>query len=107
MQCVVYLLRRAGQKLPSETVKSRPHVGWLFYGQDSRKYYPQLTARLFANSQLATDVIEPLVHANIKKVERGGILIYGQEEVHAYGAPHVPQIWWCMPGPLDDLTSPP
>jgi hypothetical protein len=106
VQCTVYLLRRAGQKLPSDIIKNRPHVGWLIFGQDSRRHYPQISARLFKNSRLESDAIEPLIHAHVKKVDRGGILIYGQEEVPAYGKPAVPQIWWCIPGAFDDTTAP-
>lgn len=106
MLCVVYLLRRAGEKLPAEVVKNRPHPGWLHFGQDSRKVLPQITARLFKDRTLTGDLIEPLIHAHVKKIERGGMLIYGQEESARSGAMPVPQIWWCVPGPLDDLTSP-
>lgn len=106
MQCVVYVLRRAGKKLPLDVVKSRPHQGWLVLGDDSRKFYPRPAARLFSTHATRIDVITPIVQAHVIKIERGGILIFGQEEADERQAPDPPQAWWCMPGPLDDLTSP-
>ena len=44
-----------------------------------------------------TPLMPPLVPAHVKKRERGGILIYGQEEQQTYQAPSVPQVWWCKP----------
>lgn len=66
-------------------------------GQDSRKFYSQTTARLFRTAEVLIDVIEPLVHAHVKKIDQGGILIYGQEEQQAYQAPSAPQVRWCKP----------
>jgi len=90
-------MRQAGVKLPREVVPKLAVVGWLFMGQDLRKFYPQTTARLFRAAENPIDVIEPLVHAHVKKIERGGILIYGQEEQPGYQEPSTPQVWWCKP----------
>jgi hypothetical protein len=108
VRCTVYVLRQAGVKLPREVVSKLSVVGWLVMGQDSRKFYPQTTARVFRTAEILIDVIEPIVHAHVKKIERGGILIYGQEEQQAYQAPSVPQVWWCKPCEEDGVlpTSP-
>lgn len=99
-------MRQAGARLPLEVVPKLGVVGWLFLGQDSRKFYPQTTARLFQTSETLIDVIEPMVHAHVKKIERGGILIYGQEAQPGYQAPNVPQAWWCKPCETDDGVLP-
>jgi hypothetical protein len=103
MRCTVYVMRQAGMKLPREVVPKLSVVGWLFMGQDPRRFYPQTTARLFRTAEILIDVIEPLVHAHVKKIDRGGVLIYGQEEQRGYQAPNVPQVWWCKP--LEMLDS--
>jgi len=97
VHCTVYVLRQAGAKLPREVVPKLSVVGWLCLGQDSRKFYPQTTARLFRTAEILIDVIEPIVHAHVKKIERGGILIYGQEQQQGYQTRNVPQVWWCKP----------
>lgn len=101
MHCTVYVLRQAGMKLPRDVVPKLSVSGWLFMSQDSRKFFPQTTARLFRAPEILIDVIEPLVHAHVKKIERGGILIYGQQEQQSYQAPSVPQVWWCKPYCID------
>lgn len=107
MHCLAYVLRQAGEKLPLEVVKSRPYPGWLFYGNDSRKFYPRTVARLFETAKTKVDVIEPLIQAHIKKIENGGILIYGADEATEYQQPDPPQVWWCVPRPPLEVTSPP
>lgn len=107
MHCVVYVLREAGKKLPRDVVQSRPYPGWLFFGDDSRKFYPRAVARLFDTERTRVDVIEPLIHASIKKIENGGILIYGASEAVGYQQPDPPQVWWCMPAPPVEVTPPP
>ncbi|MGJ7486917.1 hypothetical protein ACSFA2_16775 [Variovorax sp. LT2P21] len=102
----MYALRQAGMKLPREVVPKLSVVGWLFMGQDSRKFYTQTTARLFRTPEILIDVIEPLVHAHVKKIDRGGILIFGQEEQQAYQAPNVTQVWWCKPREMNDALLP-
>lgn len=105
MHAVVYVLRRSGEKLPPDVVKSRPYVGWLHWGQDSRKYYPQEAVRLFQRQGTEMDVVEPLAHPIMRKIDRGGMLITGTEEVRNSITQR--QAWWVVPGPLDDLSSPP
>lgn len=102
--CVIYVLRRAGEKLPAEVVRTRPHVGWLYLGQDERKFFPQVTARLYRDSKTEVDVIDPLICAHVKAIKRGGILIAGQNEVRSSMVER--QAWWAVPGPLDDLSAP-
>lgn len=98
MHCLVYVLRQAGVKLPRDVVQSRPYPGWLFYGNDSRKFYPRTVARLFESPKTRVDVIAPLIHAHVKKIENGGVLIYGATEAVGYRETDPPQVWWCMPG---------
>ena len=82
-------------------MKTRPNAGWLHFGQDSRKFYPQTTARLFQSNGVCIDVVPPLIHAHLKKIEAGGILLYGQEESEGYRLVPMPQIWWCIPVTAD------
>lgn len=103
MWVVVYQLRRAGQKLPQEIVRARPAVGYLYFGADPRKAYPSEVIRLFKAPTGEQDVIEPMVYPALKKIERGGMLFRGSEEVRS--ATTQPQVWWVLPGPLDDLTA--
>lgn len=103
MQCVVYVLRHRGEKLDQATVRSRPAEGWLYFGQDTRKVYPAECVRLFKSARDPLDVIEPMISARVRKIERGGILISGAEEVRS-GVTN-PQTWFCVPGWLDDLTT--
>lgn len=103
MFCVVYVLRRAGEKLPAEVVRTRPHVGWLHLGEDARKFYPQEVARLFRNEKDEVDVLDPIISVGRVRTKGGGLLIFGREEVRQ--SVTIPQTWWARPGPLDDLTT--
>ncbi|MCU4122212.1 hypothetical protein [Variovorax sp. N23] len=46
--------------------------------------------------EILIEVIEPLVHAHVKTVERGCVLVCGQEE-QVGQAPNVTQVSWCKP----------
>ena len=105
--CVVYVLRRNGHKLPIDVAKSRPTPGWLTLGPDPRVFYPRTVARLMASARGDTDLLEVLLHAHVRAIKGGGLLIHGQEAVPIYGAANVPQAWWCLPGTMDDTTVPP
>lgn len=104
MWVVVYQLRRLGEKLPPEIVRSRPAAGWLYWGEDTRKAYPQESARLFEKANTQVDVIDPLLFPVMKKIARGGMLINGQQEYRSSVSHR--QTWWVLPGPLDDTTAP-
>ena len=105
MFCVVYVLRREGRKLPPEVVRDRPAVGWLELDQHPLKAHPERVARLLEIKGSDVDLIQMIVHAHVRRISNGGLLIFGQEVRSTYGAPNVPQVWWCRPGPLDDLTA--
>lgn len=105
MLCVVYVLRREGRKLPAEVVRNRPAVGWLQLDQHPQKAYPERVARLLKSEGSDVDLVQMMVHAHVRRINRGGLLIFGQEEQTRYREPHLPQVWWCMPGPLDDTTA--
>lgn len=105
MLCVVYVLRRGGEKLPSDVVKRRPHVGWLYFGDDSRKVHRQEALRLFQAQKVLIDVVEPLIYPRLQRIDKGGMLFVGNEEVRSSTTQK--QAWWVLPGPLDDLASPP
>ena len=104
MHCVVYVLRQGGKRLPADVVKGRPYVGWLHFGQDARKAFPQEAISLVAPAKPDANVIEPMIHPRLKKIERGGMLFLGSEEVRSSVTQK--QAWWVIPGPLDDTTSP-
>lgn len=102
MLCVVYVLRRKGERLPVEEVRARPHVGWLTVDRDVRVYYPQEAARLFRSETDQVDLIEPMVHPRAR-IKKGCILLRGSEDVRS--SVTNAQAWWCVPGPLDDRTE--
>ena len=52
-------------------------TGWLYFGQDTRKYYPQTCARLFKDSKSEVDVIAPIEHAHVRHIKGGGMMING------------------------------
>ena len=99
MFCTVYLLRENGEKLSKEAVRAQPHVGWLYLGKDTRKFYPQEAARLFRSAR--DDVISVLVHPQVKTIQRGGMLIRGQEECVTPQMVNAAQAWWVVPRPSD------
>lgn len=103
MQCVVYVLRGDGAKLTREEVRARPAAGWLYFGQDTRKVYPSVSDRLFRSDRDQVDLLEPLLYASVKAIERGGILLVGKQEVRS--SVTQPQAWFCLPGVLGDLTT--
>ena len=98
MLCVVYVLRRKGEKL--DVVKHRPATGWLYFGQDTRKYYPQSCARLFKDSKSQVDVIAPIDHAHVRHIKGGGLMINGFQDGAGYQE-QLRQAWWVLPGPLE------
>jgi len=103
MMCVVYVLRRAGKRLPLDVVKSKPHLGWLFMGQDARKDIPEQAVRLFRSRGQRDDVMAPIVHPRLAKIDRGGLLFIGLEEVRS--SVNQKQAWWIVPGPHHDPSS--
>lgn len=105
MLCTVYLLRRGGLKLPREDVLAVPFHGWLYFGKDTRKFYPSEVVRLFQGERALIDVVEPLMHPYLKKIERGGMLFRGSEEVRS--SVHEPQAWWVVPSGPAGATMPP
>jgi hypothetical protein len=90
------------EKLPTDVVRSHPNAGWLYLGEDTREFYPQVACRLFRDSKTEVDVIEPLICATAKAIKNGGLLISGQQEVRSNVTRR--QAWWCVPGPLDDMN---
>lgn len=103
--CTVYLLRRGGVKLPREDVLAVPFQGWLYFGRDTRKFYPSEVVRLFQDERALIDVVEPLMHPYLKKIERGGMLFRGSEEIRS--SVHEPQAWWVVPSGPAGATMPP
>lgn len=103
MLCVVYVLRRAGEKLPVDQVRAHPNAGWLYLGEDTRKFYPQTACRLFRDRKSEVDLVEPLINPTVKAIKQGGLLIVGQQEVRSSVTTR--QAWWCVPGLLDDATT--
>jgi len=102
--CVVYVLRHAGEKLPIDVVKGRPHPGWLHLG-NSQKFFPQEALNLFETAKLDKRVCESLIYPTLKKLQRGGMLWLGSQELRS--SEYRPQAWWVVPGLLDDTASPP
>src|SRR5690349_9522105 len=103
MQCVSTCCAIAAtSSIPPRCARGPVEV-WLYFGPDTRKVYPAECARLFRSARDPLDVIEPMVSAVVRKIERGGVLISGAEEVRS-GVTNR-QSWFCMPGWLDDLTT--
>jgi hypothetical protein len=104
--CVLYQLSRGGKtqprrkKAPSEVARSHPVLGYLVL--DRRDVVPETYAWLFDREGSNRELLATLKHAQVIKVQ-GGMLLRGLED--AGHREHQRQAWWCLPGPLDDLTS--
>ena len=85
-------------------MKLRSTPGWLTLGPDPRVFFPRTVARLLSNATGGADVLEILLHAHVKFIKGGGLMVFGQESPPVHNAPLVPQTWWCVPGTMDDLT---
>lgn len=101
MFCVIYLLRRWGEKLPPDVVRRDPRAGWLYFGQNE-KLHPEVDAILYSDERRGTELLR-LKHANVRKIDGGGFLISGNDSQKALKWQL--QTWWCVPGVLDDLTA--
>lgn len=99
MLCVVYQLRRRGEKLPPEEVRRHPVPGWLIF--DKRGGSPVLDARLY--DKKGGKELLVLEHAHLVKIDEG-MMLRGFEAGGGYQK-HYRQGWWVLPGPLDDLTT--
>ncbi len=99
MYSTVYQIYSRGVKLPKEEARANGVTGWLFLGQDSRKFYPQTTARLFQESHDEVDVLKPIVNARAL-IGKGGIMISGKLDIGEY------QRWWCVPAVFDNSRAP-
>lgn len=100
MFCVVFQLRRNGEKLPVGIVRSGPTQGYLVLQQ--RAGWPIHDAMLLKARGSTTELLQRLEYAQVVKV-RGGILMRGFEIKKFHE--NIPQAWWCVPGRLDDLTT--
>jgi hypothetical protein len=98
VECVVYRLRSRGEKLPPERVKERPEIGRLVFARPSSGE-PTMRAHLFDAKGTERD---RLISVTIVRIDRG-VLIAGWEPT---GAAPMRQTWWCVPGPLDEMTAP-
>lgn len=101
MFCVIYLLRRWGEKLPTEEVRRDPRPGWLYFGQNE-KQCPEVDAILYADERRSKELLR-LKFAQVRKIEGDGFLISGNDSQKALNWQL--QTWWCVPGPLDDLSA--
>lgn len=101
MFCVVYLLRRWGEKLPPEEVRRDPRPGWLYFGQNE-KLCPEVDAILYTDPKRGKELLR-LRHASVRKIDGGGFLISGNDSQKALHWQL--QTWWCVPGVLDDVTA--
>ncbi len=102
MFCVVYQLRSQGKKLPAEVARAKPVYGYLT--MERRDGWPVRYARLLKDLASPTELLPTLEYAHVGRI-RGGILLIGSQSKVFHE--HIPQAWWCLPGPLDDLTVPP
>ena len=92
MDCVLYRLRRWGEKLPDAEVKARPQAGRLAFDLNIG------TAQFFEGERQ----VDQMDRVKVLKIDCG-ILLGGLEQ-HSGKLP-TRQTWWCLPELLDDLTS--
>lgn len=99
MQCIVYQLRRDGEKLPKAEVRIDPAGGYLVFEKPGG--YPVRHARLLRSRDAADEALPTLMHAHLLKI-RGGILLAGLQD--AGYQKHHRQTWWVVPGHHDALV---
>ena len=92
MICVLYRLRRWGERLPDAEVKAAPQPGRLVFN------FPPGTAQLLDGERMLAQLLD----VKVVKID-GGILLGGWEEHQ--GKPQTRQTWWCLPGLFDDTTA--
>lgn len=92
MDCVLYRLRRWGERLADAEVKVSAQPGRLFFSA-----VPS-AAQFFVGERQ----VDQLFDAKVVKIDRG-ILLGGWEQ-HS-GKPPTRQTWWCLPGLFDDTTA--
>lgn len=97
--CIVYPLRRGGERLPKEAVRAGGKRGWLTFSKMPAGQ-PVMIARV--SGQGGGEVYPQLAHATIKVVD-GGILIQGWV---MGGGNQVRQSWWCEPCTAEGLERP-
>lgn len=100
MLCVVYQLRRHGEKLPPDEVRAGPTPGYLVL--DRRGGQPVQDARLY-DKKGGTELMALSLVYRVKIDD--GIMLQGFVE-RSYQK-HDRQAWWVLPGLMDDLTVPP
>lgn len=95
-------LRRHGKRLSEDQLRAAPPVrGWIDMDElhpmwVANKMRAPLRVMLLDPGGAARKVLEPLDHARVFKIRRGGLLIFGQQEVRARGRVYEEfrQAWW-------------
>lgn len=103
MYCIAYPLRRKGQKLPREEVRSGGRRGWFTFTRmpaGQRVWIARLTGERGGNA------LPELTSASIVTVERGGLLVRGFELEIGNSMPQ-PQAWWCVAETVGSTGAPP
>ncbi|WP_225785495.1 hypothetical protein [Xenophilus sp. Marseille-Q4582] len=105
MFCTLYILRRDGKKLPVDEVRAAGIAGWLWMGQNPKLRFPRTDA-IFQPRQAGEHPLM-LQYAHVKRIEAGGIMIYGQDETSPQNA-YIRQTWWLVPSSFGSTpTLPP
>jgi len=98
--CTIFSLRVQGQKIHPDHIRESGIDGWLFVGRASPVSPPETHA--WVKDQDCTkyprgkDLLPQLRHARISKIERGGMLLIGQEQDYLNNVTYK-QSWWVVP----------
>lgn len=74
--------------MPTDEVKRYPNEGWLYLGQNEKRH-PEVDAILYRDQTKTLELLR-LKHAHVKKIDRGGVMLYGRD---AHVEKHQPQVW--------------
>lgn len=99
MYCTVYRLRREGAKLAPPDVRATAVAGWLLFRAKREDGAPEPHAYLLRdeNGRIGLEEVLPtLKFADLRAIERGGILLRGRE-IRTNPYQQIRQTWWVVP----------
>lgn len=100
MRVVVYPLRRNGEKLTKEEVRAGGVEGWLRMGKYDAMSPPERHAWLLKGPDGRPgldDLLPSLRFVELRKIEKGGLLLRGQDPRQSWDTTVTRQFWWVVP----------
>lgn len=103
MYCTVYRLRSEGTKLTPPEVRATAVSGWLIFRAKREDGAPEPHAHLLRDEHGRIgleDVLPTLKFADLRAIDRGGILLRGRE-IRKNPYQQLRQTWWVVPAAQD------